>query len=168
MIESKGNKELKNTISLVTGGSRGVGRGITLGLAEHGAIVYITGRNWEELKKTTVLAEKMGGRCIPIQCDHNNDVETMGVFTRIKKEKKALSLLVNCAWGGYEEMVENGRFTWINRFWEQPVKRWDKIFSIGVRSIFVNSKNAMELNDPYQTCVRTETQRVYDWCSRNR
>lgn len=148
MIENKNNKELTNTIALVTGGSKGVGRGITLGLAEHGATIYITGRNSEELRKTTVLAEKLGGTCIPIQCDHNNDTETMAVFVKIKKEGKTLSLLVNCAWGGYEDMVENGNFTWVNKFWEQPIRRWDKIFAIGVKSIFVNSKNAMEFMLP--------------------
>jgi dehydrogenase/reductase SDR family member 1 len=142
------NKELKNVIALVTGGSKGVGRGITLGLAEYGATIYITGRNTEELEKTAVLAEKLGGICIPIKCDHNKDDETKAVFEKIKNEQNALSLLVNCVWGGYEDMVENGQFTWVNKFWEQPTKRWDKIFAIGVRSIFVNSKNAMALMMP--------------------
>src|ERR1700752_1093781 len=128
MLESKSNKELINTIALGPGGRKGVGRGIALGLAEYGATIYITGRNSEELQKTTVLAGKLGGICIPIQCDHNNDAETMEVFAKIKKEKKTLSLVVNCAWGGYEDMVENGNFTWVNKFWEQPIKRWDKIF----------------------------------------
>jgi len=149
MVESKSNKELKNIISLVTGGSLGVGRGIALGLAEHGATIYITGRNTVELEKTTILAEELGGICIPIKCDHNNDAETKAVFEKIKKEEKTLSLLVNCAWGGYEDMVENGRFTWVNKFWEQPIWRWDRIFKIGVRTIFVNSKNAVELMMPH-------------------
>jgi NAD(P)-dependent dehydrogenase (short-subunit alcohol dehydrogenase family) len=59
-----------------------------------------------------------------------------------------LSLLVNCAWGGYEDMSENGSFTWVKKFWEQPTWRWDKIFTIGVRTIFLNSKYAMELMNP--------------------
>jgi len=149
MVESKSNKELKNTISLVTGGRLGVGRGIALGLAEHGATIYITGRNTVELEKTAMLAEKLGGICIPIKCDHNNDAETKAVFEKIKEGEKKLSLLVNCAWGGYEDMVENGKFTWVNKFWEQPIWRWDRIFKIGVRTIFVNSKNAVELMMPH-------------------
>jgi len=148
MTEGRNNKELKDTVALVTGGSRGVGRSIALGLAEFGATIYITGRNSEELKRTSVFAEELGGTCIPIQCDHNNDTETIEVFAKIKKENKTLSLLVNCAWGGYEDMVESGNFTWVNRFWDQPIKRWDKIFAIGVKSIFVNSKYAMEFMLP--------------------
>jgi len=84
MVETKSNQELKNTIALVTGGSLGVGRGIALGLAEHGATLYITGRNAGELEKTALLAEKLGGICIPVKCDHNNDAETKAVFEKIK------------------------------------------------------------------------------------
>ena len=142
------NKLLNNVTALVTGGSRGVGRGIALGLGEYGATIYITGRNIEELKETAALVEKSGGVCIPLRCDHNNDSETKAVFENIKKAGKPLSLLVNCAWGGYESLFENGSFTWGNKFWEQPIWRWDKIFTIGVRTVFVNSKYAMELMNP--------------------
>ena len=80
------NKLLNNVTALVTGGSRGVGRGIALGLGEYGATIYITGRNAEELKETAVLVEKSGGVCIPLRCDHNNDSETKAVFENIKKK----------------------------------------------------------------------------------
>ena len=142
------NKQLSNISALVTGGSRGVGRGIALGLGEYGATVYITGRNIADLEETAVSVRKLGGHCIPLRCDHNNDAETKGVFENIKEAGKPLSLLVNCAWGGYESLFENGSFTWVNKFWEQPIWRWDKIFTIGVRTIFVNSKYAMELMNP--------------------
>ena len=142
------NKQLSNISALVTGGSRGVGRGIALGLGEYGATVYITGRNIEDLEETAVSVRKLGGLCIPLRCDHNNDSETKAVFENIRKAGKPLSLLVNCAWGGYEGLFENGSFTWGNKFWEQPIWRWDKIFTIGVRTVFVNSKYAMELMNP--------------------
>ena len=142
------NKQLSNISALVTGGSRGVGRGIALGLGEYGATVYITGRNIEDLEETAVSVRKLGGLCIPLRCDHNNDSETKAVFENIRKSGQSLSLLVNCAWGGYEGLFENGSFTWVNKFWEQPIWRWDKIFTIGVRTVFVNSKYAMELMNP--------------------
>jgi dehydrogenase/reductase SDR family member 1 len=142
------NKQLNNVSALVTGGSRGVGRGIALGLGEHGATVYITGRNSKDLKETAGLVENLGGHCIPLRCDHNNDAETKAVFESIREAGKPLSLLVNCAWGGYESMSENGSFTWVNKFWEQPIWRWDKIFAIDVRTIFLNSKYAMEFMNP--------------------
>ena len=74
------NKQLNNITALVTGGSRGVGRGIALGLGEYGATVYITGRNIADLEETTGSVAKMGGVCIPLICDHNNDSETKAVF----------------------------------------------------------------------------------------
>ncbi|MBD0286230.1 MAG: SDR family NAD(P)-dependent oxidoreductase [Flavisolibacter sp.] len=141
------SKPLKNISALVTGGSRGVGRGIALGLGEYGATVYITGRNSKDLEETAVSVEKLGGLCVPLKCDHNNDSETKAVFDYISKTGNPLSLLVNCAWGGYENLIENGTFTWGNKFWEQPIWRWDKIFTIGVRTIFVNSKYAIEIMD---------------------
>ena len=142
------NKQLSNITALVTGGSRGVGRGLALGLGEYGATVYITGRNIADLEETAVSVAKLGGVCIPLVCDHNNDAETKAVFEKIRNAEKPLSLLVNCAWGGYEDMSENGSFTWVKKFWEQPTWRWDKIFTIGVRTIFLNSKYAMELMNP--------------------
>jgi NAD(P)-dependent dehydrogenase (short-subunit alcohol dehydrogenase family) len=49
---------------------------------------------------------------------------------------------VNSAWGGYERMVENGRFTWGVPFWEQPRWRWDAMLGAGVRAAFVASQLA--------------------------
>jgi dehydrogenase/reductase SDR family protein 1 len=111
-------------------------------------MVYITGRNIEDLEETAASVRKLGGLCIPLRCDHNNDSETKAVFENIRKAGNPLSLLANCAWGGYESLFENGSFTWGNKFWEQPIWRWDKIFTIGVRTVFVNSKYAMELMNP--------------------
>ena len=77
------NKQLSNITALVTGGSRGVGRGLALGLGEYGATVYITGRNIADLEETAVSVAKLGGVCIPLVCDHNNDAETKAVFEKI-------------------------------------------------------------------------------------
>jgi NAD(P)-dependent dehydrogenase (short-subunit alcohol dehydrogenase family) len=145
MLENR--NKLKDITALVTGGSRGVGRGVALGLGEYGATIYITGRNVEQLNETAVLVEELGGVCIPLQCDHNDDIATKAVFDQIQQQGKTLSILVNCAWGGYENMVEDGNFTWTNKFWEQPLWRWDQIFTVGVRTIFITSKYAMPLMD---------------------
>lgn len=141
----KTKNQLDQYTALVTGASRGVGRGIAIGLGEYGSTVYITGRNLEALNETTEAVRTAGGTCIPIQCDHRYDDQTKAVLERIKSDGCILSILVNCAWGGYEDMVEDGKFTWTNKFWDQSIKRWDKIFEVGVRSIFVTSKYALEL-----------------------
>jgi NAD(P)-dependent dehydrogenase (short-subunit alcohol dehydrogenase family) len=74
------NKQLSDITALVTGGSRGVGRGIALGLGEYGATVYITGRNIADLEETAVSVAKLGGVCIPLVCDHNKDAENKSGF----------------------------------------------------------------------------------------
>jgi dehydrogenase/reductase SDR family protein 1 len=50
-----------------------------------------------------------------LRCDHLQDDETAGIFDAIRSECGRLDLLVNCAWGGYEQMVEGGAFTGLRR-----------------------------------------------------
>jgi NAD(P)-dependent dehydrogenase (short-subunit alcohol dehydrogenase family) len=57
-------------------------------------------------------------------------------------EQERLDILVNTVWGGYENMVENGEFTWTKPFWKQPVWRWDAMFDAGVRAYYVASVHA--------------------------
>jgi dehydrogenase/reductase SDR family member 1 len=55
-------------------------------------------------------------------------------FQQIAREAGSIDILVNNVWGGYEQMTENGVFTWPKPFWEQPMWRWDAMFSAGVRA----------------------------------
>ena len=124
-------QSLRGQVALVTGGSRGVGKGIAQGLDEAGAVVYVTGR--------TVEQADLGGACIPVPCDHTDDVQVRAVFDRIAAEQGRLDVLVNNVWGGYERMVDNGEFTWGRPFWQQPFWRWDAMFEAGVRACYVAS-----------------------------
>lgn len=108
-------RELEGTVVLVTGAGRGAGRGIATGLAHAGATVYATGRTIAE----AVLPPTV--RRLP--CDHTDDTRTAAVFSRIAEEAGRLDVLVNSAWGGYEQMVEGGSFTWTLPFWKQPLTR---------------------------------------------
>lgn len=123
---------LKDKIALVTGASRGVGKGVARVLAECGATVYATGRTIEEL-------ESSGGKIVTVRCDHRDDTQVRGVFGRINDEQGRLDILVNNVWGGYENMMENGEFTWTRPFWQQPLWRWDAMFEAGVRAHYVAS-----------------------------
>ena len=123
--------------ALVTGASRGVGRGVAIGLADAGFTVYATGRSIDSAD----LPEAVKRVC----CDHQRDEETAELFARIRAEVGALDLLVNSAWGGYEKMVEDGRFTWAAPFWEQPTHRWTSMLDAGVRAAFVASSLAAPL-----------------------
>ena len=132
--------DLAGKVAFVTGGSRGVGRGAALGLAEAGATVYLTGR--------TVEAAQPGDGCIAILCDHTDDQQVEAVFGRIAREQSRLDILVNNVWGGYENMVENGEFTWGLPFWKQSLKRWDSMFAAGVRASYVASCHAARVMAP--------------------
>jgi len=103
-------KNLDGKVALVTGATRGVGKGVGLELAAAGALVYVTGRS--------VSPEVFGAneRIISITCDHTNDAEVAAVFDQINKEQGRVDILVNNVWGGYENMVENGQFTWMLHF----------------------------------------------------
>lgn len=80
----------------------------------------------------------------PRRVDHGKDDQVETLFAELG-EKHSLDLLVNNVWGGYENMVEDGRFTWADPYWEQPAWRWDAMMGIGVRSAFITSRLATRL-----------------------
>lgn len=79
-----------------------------------------------------------------IRCDHRLDEEVTAAFKRIAREAEGIDILVNNVWGGYEHMVEDGAFTWAKPFWEQPLWRWDAMFSAGVRAHYHASQLAAQ------------------------
>ncbi|HYM00510.1 MAG TPA: SDR family NAD(P)-dependent oxidoreductase [Blastocatellia bacterium] len=129
---------LDGRVSLVTGASRGVGRGIALELCEANAIVYTTAR-------AAPHPQDSPAKEVMIQCDHRDDKQVESVSKRIADEHGRLDILVNNVWGGYEDMVENGQFTWTRPFWEQPVWRWDAMFQAGVRAHYICSQLAARM-----------------------
>jgi NAD(P)-dependent dehydrogenase (short-subunit alcohol dehydrogenase family) len=124
---------LSEQVALVTGASRGVGRGVALGLAHAGAKVFATARSITQAEGPDITA---------IACDHTDDRVVAEVFRHIKETAGRLDILVNAAWGGYERMVEDGRFTWSAPFWEQPMWRWEAMVTAGARAAFVASQHA--------------------------
>src|SRR5436190_15816981 len=118
---------LDGRIAVVTGGTRGVGRGVALALAQAGARVFVTGRTADE-------ALGGAGAITPIRCDHRHDGEVDAAFARVLSEAGGIDVLVNNVWGGYANMMEDGQFTWAKPFWEQPLWRWDEMFHAGVRA----------------------------------
>jgi dehydrogenase/reductase SDR family protein 1 len=130
--------------ALVTGGSRGVGKGIVEGLAEAGHRVFFTGRDPDRLKRTAEDALALGGQVYPRRVDHRSDEQVKALFAEIG-ENHPLDLLVNSVWGGYEHMLEAGRFTWLDPYWDQPIWRWDAMMVAGVRAALVSSQHATKL-----------------------
>jgi NAD(P)-dependent dehydrogenase (short-subunit alcohol dehydrogenase family) len=85
---------------------------------------------------------------VRIPCDHLNDDDTARAFAQVQSEAGTLDVLVNCAWGGYEKMVENGAFTWGLPFWEQPAHRWSSMLDAGVRAAWRASAHAAQIMVP--------------------
>lgn len=127
-------------IAVVTGASRGVGRGIALELSRRGATVYATGRS--------VAGAPLDPAIVRIACDHTDDRQVDDLFARVKSESGSIDVLVNNAWGGYERMVEDGRFTWAAPFWEQPAWRWSAMMDAGVRAAYIASQHAARMLVP--------------------
>jgi len=127
--------ELHQQVAVVTGATRGVGRGVAAALARMGARVFVTGRS--------VGDQSVGGESITrIRCDHREDSDVDSAFTEILSRSGSIDILVNNVWGGYERMMEDGLFTWPKPFWEQPLWRWDAMFDAGVRAHYRASQLA--------------------------
>jgi len=139
--------DLRGRVAVVTGASRGVGRGIALALGDCGATVYVTGRSSRARGRDTAggtvedaadAVTDRGGRGVPVAADHTDDARTEAVFARVAAEQDGrLDLLVANAWGGY---ASNAGFT--DPFWEQPMARWDAMFTAGLRAQFGTARAA--------------------------
>jgi dehydrogenase/reductase SDR family member 1 len=145
---------LTGKVALVTGASRGIGKGIALELGAAGAVVYVTGRTTDEARapvplegtihKTAAEIDQLGGTGIAVRCDHRDDEQVKAVIERIQREQGRLDILVNNAWGGYEGYHNNTypppHFT----FWERPVSFWDENMD-GLRWTYVTTTYAAPL-----------------------
>jgi NAD(P)-dependent dehydrogenase (short-subunit alcohol dehydrogenase family) len=151
-------ESMRGKVAVVTGASRGAGRGIASVLGQAGAVVYVTGRSVRgsltqpELSGTTIedtadLVRAGGGLGIPVRVDHTVDAEIEVLFERVRREYGRLDLLVNNAWGGYEDYAYHGGDASVFDavFWEQPIERWDKMWTAGVRATLATTKAALPL-----------------------
>src|SRR4051812_4505489 len=94
--------KLIGKVAVVTGASRGLGKGVALGLADAGTTVYVTGRTTVatadapgSITETAAEVTRRGGQGIAVRCDHRNDREVAALFQRVQKEQGRLDLLVN-------------------------------------------------------------------------
>lgn len=133
---------LEGKVVLVTGATRGVGKGIAIGLGESKATVYITGRSLDSghefsgsLKETQAAIIEAGGKCIPVQVDHNDDKQVRLLFEQIEKEQGKLDLLVNNVFSGVQAI----RDAYGKPFWQAEPELWDAINNVGLRSHYVAS-----------------------------
>ena len=133
-------------IALVTGASRGAGRGIAIALGQHGCTVYVTGRSQQAgdhalpgtIYETAEAVTAAGGNGLAVRCDHADDAEVAALFEQIRSEQGRLDILVNNAAAIDDELTHPGEF------WEKPLKLGNLI-NVGVRSGYVASWHAAQL-----------------------
>lgn len=140
---------LQGKVCVVTGASRGGGRGIAQVLGEEGATVYVTGRSVRgqptapdmpySIEETAALVSERGGTGIAVRCDHTDDAQVQALFERVQEEQGRLDVLVCNAWGGYMPYPEH--LEWGKQpFWEQSMRRWDGMFTAGLRAHLVTCR----------------------------
>jgi NAD(P)-dependent dehydrogenase (short-subunit alcohol dehydrogenase family) len=148
--------QLKNVVALVTGASRGAGRGVARELGAAGATVYVTGRSVGgrpttdnvpgTIDETAREVTERGGLGIAVRCDHTVDADVAALFGRIRDDHGRLDILVNNVWGGYES--SDCRPLPLVPFWEQSLSQWDGMFTAGVRAHLTASRLAVPLMLP--------------------
>jgi NAD(P)-dependent dehydrogenase (short-subunit alcohol dehydrogenase family) len=161
MSQPQSDKPLAGKVAVVTGASRGAGRGIALELGAAGATVYVTGRTrrgvdnpaYNSFRREYHLNElpgsvddtaeqltALGGRGIPVICDYTQEAQVQALFRRVDREAGRLDILVNNAWGGHQEPP---RFN--AKFWELPIANWDAMLHGGVRNHILATQYAAPL-----------------------
>jgi NAD(P)-dependent dehydrogenase (short-subunit alcohol dehydrogenase family) len=130
---------MADRVAIVTGSSKGVGRGVARALGSKGFTVYLTGRTLQGLEACAAEVKERGGKAVAVQCDHGDDAQVKALFERVEKEAGRLDLLVNNAAAVYgEELGKPGPF------WEKDLKLVDMI-QIGLRSDYVAAYYAAPL-----------------------
>lgn len=147
---------LKGKIALVTGASRGIGRGIALQLGTAGATVYVTGRkptskpshesqDLPTLEKTAQEITDRGGRGIAVYCDHGDPNDIKKLFEQIEQENKGqLDVLVNNAYSAVNTIMRSEG----KKFWELDPLIWDEINNVGLRNHYICAVYASRLMVP--------------------
>ncbi len=132
--------ENRPVVAIVTGASRGAGRGIAIALGAHGCTVYVTGRSEKTgdhalpgtIYETAEAVTAAGGKGIAVRCDHADDEQAKALVEQVLAEQGRIDILVNNAAAVYDELSTSGNF------WEKPLKLADMI-DVGVRSSYVAS-----------------------------
>lgn len=130
----------KTPVAIVTGASRGAGRGIAIALGRHGCIVYVTGRSEKAgdhplpgtIFETAAAVTAAGGTGIAVRVDHGDDAQVQALIEQVTREQGRIDILVNNAAAVYDELTTPGHF------WEKPLKLVDML-DVGLRSGYVAS-----------------------------
>ena len=134
-------KQLDGKVAVVTGASRGIGKGIALELGVAGATVYVTGRTVDEagsplpgtVGATAEEVTQLGGHGIAVPCDHGEDEQIEALFARVREEQGRIDILVNNVFTAPGQSIFGGSF------WDHPASLWDDLFHVGCRAHYIAS-----------------------------
>jgi NAD(P)-dependent dehydrogenase (short-subunit alcohol dehydrogenase family) len=142
---------LAGAVAVVTGSSRGAGRGIALALGDAGATVYVTGRTSRTgarpldgapgtIEDVAEEVSARGGRGVPYQIDLTHPGQVGAMFDRITRAHGRVDILANAVWGGNEVVELDG---WGRPFWLQPLEEeWRRTMEAGVYAYLLASREA--------------------------
>jgi NAD(P)-dependent dehydrogenase (short-subunit alcohol dehydrogenase family) len=131
------NLDIKNKTALVTGASRGIGKSISVALAESGARVILSARDTRRLETVRKEINDKGGNAVAIPADLSEEADIVSLFDEIKKRYERLDIAVHNAGVGYFEDLA-----------DFPMDKFDEIFRVNMRGTFLCCKHAMKLMIP--------------------
>ena len=140
---------LSGKVALVTGASRGVGRGIAQALGEAGATVYVTGRTSSKggplepgtVESVAAEVDAAGGRAIPVRCDHASASEIAALFEKIGRDSGRLDLLVNNVHSGFAQIADDAGLP----FFELDPERFSRMNRVGLEGHYIASVHAARM-----------------------
>jgi NAD(P)-dependent dehydrogenase (short-subunit alcohol dehydrogenase family) len=140
-VSGHDGRNLEGRVAIVTGASRGIGKGIALELGAAGATVYVTARSTSDshhplpgtIGATAEEVAALGGTAVAVALDHRDDVAVEALFDRVLAEHGHLDVLVNNAF------IVTDQLTSGLPFWEADLSNWDDMIDVGTRSAYVAS-----------------------------
>jgi NAD(P)-dependent dehydrogenase (short-subunit alcohol dehydrogenase family) len=143
---------LAGKVAVVTGASRGIGKGIAVALGAAGATVYVTGRTMTPgshplpgtVGETAEDIDRRGGKGVSVKVDHGDDEQVAALFDQVRREQGRLDVLVNNAFTLPEDLTD------ARAFWEKPLSDWGMV-DVGVRSNFVAARHAAQIMVPQKS-----------------
>ena len=115
----------------MTGGGRGIGRHLAIGLAEAGARVFLASRKLAACEAVAAEIERSGGRASALEADLSRPAECQRLIASVVASTDRLHVLVN-----------NAARVWAAPTLEYPLEGWDRVFDLNVRGLFLLSQLA--------------------------
>jgi NAD(P)-dependent dehydrogenase (short-subunit alcohol dehydrogenase family) len=121
--------DLQGKVAIVTGGGRGIGRAIALGLAQSGASVVVTSRTQKEIEGVAEEIRKTGGKALAVVTDLTVNEQLENLVNATVKEFGRIDILVN-----------NAARSFLRSLMDLREDGWDKVFNTNVKAVWLLSR----------------------------